>query len=62
MLFLDGHAGDGPALLDIRSHGYGEDSDWDGLTHDDIFSCDEGEDAAFVWTKWEPLELWLGED
>ena len=58
MLFLDGHAGDGPGLLDIRSQGYGEDSDWDGLTHDDIFSCDEGSDAAFVWTKWEPLELW----
>ncbi len=56
MLFLDGHAGDG--LLDIRSQGYGEDNDWDGLTHDDIFSCDEGTDAAFVWTKWEPLELW----
>jgi hypothetical protein len=58
MLFLDGHAGDHPDLLDIRSQGYGEDSDWDGLTHDDIFSCDEGPDAAFVWSKWEPLELW----
>ena len=58
MLFLDGYAGDGPGLLDIRSQGYGEDSEWDGLTHDDIFSCDEGEDAAFVWSKWEPLELW----
>jgi prepilin-type processing-associated H-X9-DG protein len=23
MLFLDGHAGDGPGLLDIRSRGYG---------------------------------------
>ena len=60
MLFMDGHAGDGPGLLDIRSQGYGVDDDWDGLTHDDIFSCDEGEDAAFVWTKWEPLELWRG--
>lgn len=60
MLFLDGHAGDRPGLLDIRSQGYGEDSDWDGLTHEDIFSCDEGDDAAFVWSKWEPLELWLG--
>ena len=58
MLFLDGHAGDGPGLLDIRSQGYGEDSDWDGLTHEDIFSTDEGPDAAFVWSKWEPLELW----
>ena len=81
MLFLDGHAGDGPGLLDIRSQGYGEDSspparggvadvsgertsdgverDWDGLTHEDIFSTDEGPDAAFVRSKWEPLELWL---
>lgn len=58
MLFLDGHAGDGPGLLDIRSQGYGEDDQWDGLTTDDIFSCDEGPEAAFVWTKWEPLELW----
>ena len=51
MLFLDGYAGDGPGLLDIRSQGYGGD--------DDIFSCDEGPDAASVWSKWEPLELWL---
>jgi hypothetical protein len=58
MLFLDGYAGDRPGLLDIRSQGYGSDNDWDGLTHDDIFSCDEGSDAAFVWSKWEPLELW----
>ena len=60
MLFLDGHAGDGPGLLDIRSQGYGEDDDWDGLTYDDVLNnTDElpGE-AAFVWTKWEPLELW----
>lgn len=59
MLFLDGHAGDGPGLLDIRSQGYGEDDDWDGLTYDDVLNnTDEmpGE-AAFVWTKWEPLEL-----
>ena len=60
MLFMDGHAGDGPGLLDIRSQGYGEDNDWDGLTYDDVLdNTDEtpGE-AAFVWTKWEPLELW----
>lgn len=31
MLFLDGYAGDGPGLFDIRSQGYGEDDDWDGL-------------------------------
>jgi len=60
MLFLDGWAGDGPILLDVRSQGYGDDDDWDGLTADDIFSCDEGLDAAFVWTKWEPLEIWPG--
>ena len=58
MLFMDGYAGDAPSLLDIRSQGYGEDDDWDGLTCEDIFSCDEGLDAAFVWSKWEPLELW----
>ena len=58
MLFLDGYAGDGPGLLDIRSQGYGEDDEWDGLTEDDIFSCDEGVDAALVWSKWEPLEVW----
>lgn len=56
MLFLDGHAGDGPGLLDIRSQGYGDDSDWDGLTTEDVL---QDEDTAFVWTKWEPLELWL---
>lgn len=69
MLFLDGYAGDhnsppskggvaegrGGSLLDIRSQGYGEDSDWDGLTHDDVLS---EPDTAFVWTKLEPLELW----
>jgi len=55
MLFLDGYAGDGPGLLDIRSQGYGEDNDWDGLTTEDVL---EDEDTAFVWTKWEPLELW----
>ena len=58
MLFMDGYAGDSPRLLDIRSQGYGEDHDWYGLTHSDIFSCDEGDDAAFVWKKWEPIELW----
>jgi len=56
MLFLDGYAGDGPKLLDIRSQCYGEDNDWDGLTIDDVL---QDEDTAFVWTKWEPLELWL---
>jgi len=54
MLFLDGYAGDGPGLLDIRSQGYGDDNDWDGLTHDDVL---EDEDTAFVWSKWEPIEL-----
>jgi hypothetical protein len=56
MLFLDGHAGDGPDLLDIRSQGYGDDYDWDGLTTEDVL---EDEDNAFVWTKWERLELWF---
>jgi hypothetical protein len=55
MLFLDGYAGDGPGLLDIRSKGYGEGDDWDGLTVDDVL---EETDTAFVWKKWEPLELW----
>lgn len=58
MLFLDGFAGDGPGLLDIRSNGYADDDDWHGLTYSDILSTDEGEDAAFVWSKWEPFELW----
>ncbi|MGI8811747.1 MAG: hypothetical protein ACR2IH_04370 [Pyrinomonadaceae bacterium] len=57
MLFLDGYAGDGPGLLDVRSQGYGEDSDWNGLTRDDILD-NEFEDTAFVWKKWDPLELW----
>lgn len=56
MLFLDGYVGDHPWLLDIRSQGYGEDTAWDGLTHEDIFQ--DGDDTAFVWKKWEPLELW----
>ncbi len=55
MLFLDGYAGDGPGLLDVRSQGYGEDDDWDGLSREEIL---EDSDTAFVWTKWEPLELW----
>jgi hypothetical protein len=55
MLFLDGYAGDYPGLLDIRSRGYGEDDQWDGLTTDDVL---EDNDTAFVWSKWEPLELW----
>jgi hypothetical protein len=46
MLFLDGHAGDGPELLDIRSQGYGDDYDWDGLTVEDVI---EDENTAFVW-------------
>lgn len=57
MLFMDGYAGDGPGLLDIRSQGYGEDNDWDGLTDEDVL---EDENTAFVWTKWEPIELWPG--
>ena len=56
MLFLDGYAGDGPDLLDIRSQGYGDDDDWDGLAVEDVL---EDEDTAFVWTKWEPMELWV---
>lgn len=56
MLFLDGYAGDAPGLLDIRSQGYGEDSDWHGLTREEVL---DDPDTAFVWTKWQPLELWL---
>ena len=59
MLFLDGYAGDHPNLLDIRSRGYGTDNDWDGLSEDDVL---EDPDTAFVWQKWEPLELWLEEN
>lgn len=55
MLFLDGYAGDFPSRLDIRAQGYGDDTLWDGLTTVDVL---EDEDTAFVWTKWEPLELW----
>jgi len=55
MLFLDGYAGDRPWLLDIRSQGYGDDNDWDGLTEGDVL---EDTDTAFVWKRWEPLELW----
>lgn len=55
MLFLDGYAGDAPGLLDIRSQGYGEDSDWDGLVAEVLF---EDSDTIFVWSKWEPFELW----
>ena len=55
MLFLDGYAGDDKNLLDIRSQGYGEDNDWDGLTEDDVL---ENEDTAFLWAKREPFELW----
>jgi hypothetical protein len=54
MLFLDGYAGDHPNLLDIRSQGYGDDTAWDGLTTDDVL---EDDNTAFVWSKWEPLEL-----
>lgn len=55
MLFLDGYAGDGLGLLDVRSKGYGDDELWDGLTADDVLP---DEDTAFVWQKWEPFELW----
>jgi hypothetical protein len=55
MLFLDGYAGDGPDLLDIRSQGYGNDDDGDGLTDEDVM---EDSNTVFVWSKWEPLELW----
>ena len=55
MLFLDGHAGDGPGLLDIRSQGYGDDDMWNGLTTDDVI---EDENTVFVWIKWLPLEIW----
>jgi hypothetical protein len=55
MLFLDGYAGDAPGLLDIRSQGYGDDDQWHGLTHDDVLA---EPNTTFVWTKWEPLELW----
>jgi hypothetical protein len=56
MLFLDGYAGAGAGLLDIRSQGYGDDDDWEGLTADDVL---KDKDTAFVWSKWKPLELWL---
>lgn len=55
MLFFDGYAGDHPNLLDIRSQGYGEDDDWEGLDRECVF---EDEDTIFIWSKWEPLELW----
>ena len=45
MLFLDGYAGDGPDLLDIRSQGYGDDDDWDGLTTEDVLE-DTGDPAS----------------
>jgi len=34
--FLDGYVSAHVNLLDIRSQGYGEDDDWDGLTEDDV--------------------------
>lgn len=54
MLFLDGYAGDGRGLLDIRSQGYGDDDDWDGLTYDDVLDNTDEQpgESAFVWTKW----------
>ncbi|MGD9589276.1 MAG: hypothetical protein AB7Q37_00555 [Pyrinomonadaceae bacterium] len=55
MLFLDGRAGDAPGLLDIRSQGYGDDDLWDAVTDTDVL---DEPDTAFVWSKWEPLELW----
>ncbi|MCC7306436.1 MAG: hypothetical protein IT173_02630 [Acidobacteria bacterium] len=59
MLFFDGYAGDGPELLDVRALGYADDELWHGLTHSDVFSTDHDSDAAFIWSKWPPLELWL---
>lgn len=59
MLFLDGYAGDHPNLLDIRSQGYGEEDQWDGLDTDCVF---EDEDTIFIWSKWEPLEHWPSDD
>ncbi|MBX3283277.1 MAG: hypothetical protein KF756_12450 [Acidobacteria bacterium] len=58
MLFLDGYAGDGPNLLDVRSQGYGDDQDWHGLTREDVFGPDQDSDTAFIWSRWEPLEIW----
>ncbi len=55
MLFLDGYAGDHPNLLSVYSKGYGDGPCWHGLTPDDVL---EDEDTAFVWSKWQPLELW----
>jgi hypothetical protein len=51
----------GGRFLDFRSQGYSKDDDWGGLTYDDVLDNTEelpGE-ATFVWTKWEPLELWF---
>ena len=62
MLFIDGYAGDGPGLLDVRSKGYGEDDDWHGLTREDVFGTDKSGDTDFVWPKWEPFELWHSTD
>jgi hypothetical protein len=56
MTFLDGHAGDDTNSLDIRSQAYGDDTDWNALTTPDIL---ENPDTAFVWSKWERLELWF---
>lgn len=56
LLFIDGYAGDHPNLLDICSQGYGEDDLWDGLDAECVF---EDEDTIFIWTKWEPFELWM---
>lgn len=55
MLFIDGYAGDHPNLLDVRSQGYGQDDEWDGLTDEDII---EDDNTAYVSTTWEPFELW----
>ncbi|MBK9163993.1 MAG: hypothetical protein IPM21_08780 [Acidobacteria bacterium] len=59
MLFLDGYAGDHPNLLSVYSKGYGEGPCWHGLTPDDVL---EDANTAFVWTKWEPIELWNDSD
>lgn len=55
MLFIDGYAGDHPNLLDVRSQGYGQDYEWDGLTDEDVI---EDHNTTYVSTTWQPLELW----
>lgn len=63
MLFADGYAGDGPDLLDVRSQGYGDDDDWDGLTKEDVGGGDEDDDTEnfYVADDWAPFELFPDE-